>query len=167
MLCTIFRKRLTDCRCVAFLVLFILKNGLTVQTVDEKSPSLQSRFFQTGLDSISGAMHSRVRSGSRKIKRKHGKSRRNRFRPKTTEMSGQPHLTKDTNIYLPYAVDKRLEDGHGLSQKRKQKMPRIYMTKLPVETIEEEPEIFFTKLLKEKGKSVAVLENVERRTLQG
>jgi len=44
-------------------------------------------------------------------------------------------------------------------------MPKIYMTKLPIEAIKKEPEIFFTKLLKEKHKSVAVVENVERRTM--
>ena len=161
MLCPILRITLKDYRCVVFFILFILRNGLTVNISDEKSPSSQSRSFQTGLDTFIGTIHSRMRSGSRK----HKKGRRKSFRLQVTEMSGQSHLIKDTNFNLPDAVDERLGNGQRLSLQKKQKMPRIYMTKLPIEKIEEEPEIFFTKLLKEKGKSVAVLENVERRTM--
>ena len=167
MLYTMFRKRLADYSYLVFLVLFILRNGLTVHIGDAKYPSSQSRSFQAGLDSATGAMHSRMRSDSRKLKRKHLKRRRNRFTPIVTEITEQPHLVKDTNIYLPDAVDNRFGEGQILSLKKNQKMPRIYMTKLPVERIEEEPEIFFTKLLKEKGKSVAVLENVKRRRTMG
>ena len=39
-----------------------------------------------------------------------------------------------------------------------QQLPKIYITKLPTEQIKEEPEIFFTKLSKEKQNSVAVID---------
>ena len=41
-------------------------------------------------------------------------------------------------------------------------MPNIYITKLPVEKMKDEPQTFFTKLLKEKETSVAVLENFDK-----
>ena len=128
-----FRKRVTYYSHEVFLVLFTIRNVLAIRIVNEKSPSSKSRSFQTGLESVTGVMQFRMRSGSRKHKRKHEKRTRNRFIPRVTEMLGQPHHTEDTNLYQPDALDERMGGGQRLSQKKKKTMPRIYMTKVPID----------------------------------
>ena len=58
------------------------------------------------------------------------------------------------NVYLADAVDKR---WGNVQRKSKEKNP-----KLPGAMKKKESKIFFTKLLKEKGTSVAVLENFDK-----
>ena len=54
---------------------------------------------------------------------------------------------------------------HKPSKERKRKMPKIYITKLPVPQLKENPKIFFTKLLMENPSSEKDIENVDKEKM--
>ena len=79
MLSEISSKRLTNLKCVLFLLLFILTKGLAVHKVDKESTFAHSGYFQAFLGSVVEAVHYELRSAF--MGGKDEEERRNRFRP--------------------------------------------------------------------------------------
>ena len=140
-------------RYAILLLLIIPENVLTID--EDESLSMQI--------SAIGAVHSRLRSVYQKTKNGREKRRRNRL--SLVELP-EPVFIEDQNFYLPDTPDnhnfaKVRKIKQKSSKEKKNKMPRIYITKLPVEQIKKETEIFFTKLLQENDTSVAVIDNLD------
>ena len=66
MISEISKTRSPELNCAFLLIVFLPTNGLEAHKVDTESTSAQSRSFQTGLDSVIGAVHSKLRSVFRK-----------------------------------------------------------------------------------------------------
>ena len=66
---------------------------------------------------------------------------------------------EDDSFYLPDSGQKRWGSEHRFKVP-KQKMPKIYITKLPDGKIREEPKIFYSKLLKENETYFTTLQSV-------
>ena len=96
-----------------------------VHVVGEKTLRYETKSVDSGLGNVIGSIHSRLRSVFITPQHKKKMRRRNRLR----KLKTQP----EENDYL--------SEGKG-------KLPKIYITKLPVDKARKEPEIFFTKVLK-------------------
>jgi len=110
------------------------------------------------LDTGVSAVHSRLRSVLRNTK--HGRKKRRRTGQRHLENKAQS-LIADTDFFIPDTP----ENVHRIGHKVSQNMPKIYITKLPVTQIKEEPQIFFTKVLKDKHTSIEVFDIIDEEEL--
>lgn len=121
----------------------------------------------------SGNVQSRAISVWRKAKNKAAKRRRGglkRLHYSTVKILRDPMTTRDSNIYNldhrhTFAAQPQQNKTKLGKNKKNQKMPKIYLTKLPEEEIETEPEIFFSKLLTDNHSSVAIFQGLDRETM--
>ena len=130
---------------ILFLLLVFPKYSLLAHNIKEDIHTARSRSFPTGLGSFFKSIKSKVWPAIRPAKLE-----RIRNLSKKSERSKVPNIMGKINKYLTdVTVTTRRRNSHLLRQKKIRRMPKIYMTKLPVENYKEVPKIFLTEILKD------------------
>ena len=124
MISKFMKTELLDIRFIIFLVFFVLINDPKVHAVDRDMTSSQTLSAESGLDLVSESVHPRLRSVFRTLNSNKRSRRRNKLRKNDTQ---------HRKFYLSTNFQNRRGGLERLSERKNQKMPKIYMTKLPVE----------------------------------
>ena len=125
MISKFMKTEFLDTRFIIFLVFFVLINDLQVHAVDRDMTSSHSLSAKTGLDNVSEFVHPGLRSVFRTLNNNKKTRRRNKLRTRHRKLP-------DEKFYLSNNFQNRRGNGQRLSERKNQKMPKIYMTKLPV-----------------------------------
>ena len=113
--------------------------------------------------SLVGPVHSRLRSvlqntRIRRRKAKPGKSQNRKF--------SDASLIEDSNFYLPDSPQKRRKHLERVKEENSKEMPKIYITKLPVEKVIKKPEMVLEKqVTKGNETSAADMSNTDIDTI--
>ena len=119
-------------KCVGLVFLFLPLNGHKVAEEKKGTLSGQARSLQTGPASVIDIVSSRLKSVFRKHNKKQHKRRRQGSRKVSPPLRllKDPIFMEDESFYLPDSGQKRWGTEDRLKVPT-QKMPKIYITKLP------------------------------------
>ena len=141
---------------IKFVILFayITSEGLAVRLEQPESNINYKESQNVEEENRIGSVHSRLRSVFQNTKINQKRRRKLKQDETRYRMLSRPTFIEDTNFYLPDSSENRWKNLQRVNNKNGQKMPKIYITKLPVEKFVKEPEIFFSNQFKENETAV-------------
>ena len=146
---------------IKFVILFayITSEGLAVRLERTGSNINYKESTNVQVENRIGSVHSRLRSVFKNTKNNQKRRRKLKQDETRYRMLSQPAFIEDTNFYLPDSPENRWKNLQRVNTKNGQKMPKIYITKLPVENGVKKPEIFFSKQFKENKTAMQTIQN--------